>query len=128
MNQQKVAEWVLRIGVSGMFLGHGIFALSAKVGWIPLITAFGFSETTAVAVMPFIGIMDLIVAFFTLFWPLRIVLCWATIWAFATGLARPIAGEPIWDFIERFANWAAPLALLVLQGFPRKVKDWFTVR
>jgi hypothetical protein len=32
-------------------------------------------------------------------------------WGFWTALVRPLVGMPIWDFIERFANWAAPLAL-----------------
>jgi hypothetical protein len=48
-----------------------------------------------------------------------------TIWGFWTALVRPIVGEPIWDFVERFANWGAPLALLALSGIPRTVKEWF---
>ncbi len=126
--QQNIAEWVLRIGVFGSFLGHGIFALGVKQGWIPLITAFGFSEEMAITLLPLIGIMDIVVALIALFKPIRVVLAWAVIWAFATGLARPIAGDPIWDFVERFANWAAPLALLYLQGMPKKAKDYLTVR
>ncbi len=126
--QQKIAEWVLRIGVFGAFLGHGIFALGVKQGWIPLITSFGLSEATAIAILPLIGIMDIVVAFLVLIQPIRIVLIWATLWALATAVARPIAGDPIWDLVERTANWAAPLALLVLQGLPKKLKDIFTVR
>ena len=126
--QQKTAEWILRIGVCGSFLGHGIFALGVKQGWIPLITAFGFSEATANSMLPLIGGMDIVVAALALLMPFRIVLLWATVWAFATALARPIAGDPIWDFVERTANWAAPLALLILQGFPKKLKDLFAVR
>ena len=30
----KIAEWILRIGVFGTFLGHGIFALMIKQSWI----------------------------------------------------------------------------------------------
>ncbi|MEK7473485.1 MAG: hypothetical protein AAB668_02015 [Patescibacteria group bacterium] len=126
--QQKTAEWILRIGIFGSFLGHGIFALGIKQGWIPLITAFGFSEPTAITMLPIIGMVDIAVAILALIWPIRIVLIYATLWAFATALARPIAGDPIWDFVERAANWAAPLALLILQGVPKKFKDIFTVR
>ena len=72
--------------------------------------------------------MDLLVAVTVLFAPWRIILIWAAIWGFWTALLRPIAGEPIWDFFERWANWAAPLALLALQGFPKKAKDWFKVK
>lgn len=126
--REKIAEWILRIAVFGAFFGHGIFALGVKQGWIPLITAFGFSETTAATLLPLVGTMDIVVAILTLIWPIRLILMWATVWAFATALARPIAGDPIWDFVERTANWAAPLALLVLQGIPKKLKDIFTVR
>ncbi|HLC22438.1 MAG TPA: hypothetical protein VJJ79_01560 [Candidatus Nanoarchaeia archaeon] len=121
-------EWLLRIGVFGTFLGHGIFALQVKESWIPLLTTFGFSDATATTLLPFIGSMDIVVAFFALFWPLRIVLMWATFWGFATALIRPIAGQPIWEFVERTANWAAPFALLLIQGWPKKLKDLFTVK
>src|SRR3990167_131088 len=104
----KIAEWILRIGVFGTFLGHGIFALMIKQSWIPYFTSVGISETAAVALLPVIGIMDLIVAFSVLIRPLKIILIWATLWGFTTALIRPISGEPIWDFLERSANWAAP--------------------
>ena len=123
----KITEWILRIGVFGTFLGHGVFALQGKNSWIPLITPFGFSESTAATLLPIIGTKDFIVAFFALLLPLRIILIWATLWAFATALARPIAGDPIWDFVERWANWAAPLALLALHAFPKKLKELFAV-
>ena len=129
MNKRtKIAEWILRIGIFGTFLGHGIFALGVKQSWIPLMTAFGLSEAAAATLLPFIGTADILVAFLALLWPIRIVLIWATIWGFATALSRPIAGDSFWDFVERSANWAAPLALLALQGFPKKLKDIFKVR
>jgi hypothetical protein len=121
-------EWILRIGIFGSFLGHGIFALGVKAGWIPYFTAVGLSESSATTLLPLIGIMDIVVAIMALVWPLRIVLAWATVWGLWTALLRPIAGEPIWDFVERWANWAAPLALLSLQGFPKKFKEWFKVK
>lgn len=119
-------EWILRIGVFGTFLGHGVLAVGVKESWIPLITAFGFSQDFARTMLPIIGTLDITVAVLSLFWPIRIILVWATFWAFATALARPLAGEPIWDFIERSANWAAPLALLIIQGLPKTLKDYLT--
>lgn len=118
-------EWVLRIGVFGTFLGHGIFALQGKEDWIPLITSTGMPESFAVNVLPVIGIVDILVAILTLIKPLKVILVWAIIWAFATALIRPIAGKPFWDFVERSANWATPLALLAIQGFPTNIRDLF---
>lgn len=129
MNQTtKIPEWLLRIGVFGSFLGHGVFALGVKQSWIPFITTVGFSESAATTLLPVIGTVDIVVAFLALLWPIRIVLIYATVWAFATALIRPIAGDPIWDFVERSANWAAPLALLAIQGFPKRIKDIFIIR
>ncbi|OGJ43186.1 hypothetical protein A3J23_01770 [Candidatus Peregrinibacteria bacterium RIFCSPLOWO2_02_FULL_48_14] len=127
-NPLKTAEWILRIGIFGSFLGHGVFGLGVKAAWIPYLTVVGFSESSAETLLPLIGGLDIVVAFFALLLPLRIVLVWAALWGFATALMRPIAGEPVWDFVERWANWAAPLALLALHGFPKGLKDLFKVR
>ena len=71
--------------------------------------------------------VDLLVAFIVLARPIRIALLWAAVWGFWTALLRPIAGEPVWDFVERWANWGAPLALLMLRGrFPRTLKELFS--
>ncbi len=128
MKKREWSEYILRIGIFGSFLGHGIFALGIKQSWIPYLTTVGFSESTAATLLVLIGIVDITVALFALLLPLRIILTWATIWAFATALIRPIAGDPIWDFVERSANWAAPLALLAIHGFPKKTKDFFKVK
>src|SRR3989338_6576679 len=126
MKNIKKVEWILRIGVFGTFLGHGVFALLGKQSWIPYFTSVGISESNAIVLLPLIGVLDILVAIFALIKPIRAILIWATSCAFATALIRPISGEPIWDFVERTANWAAPLALLYLRGLPKKLRDFFT--
>ncbi len=121
-------ELILRLAVFGTYLGHGVFALAIKQSWIPLITAFGFSKETAITLLPLIGFHDIIIAFVVMIIPFRSVLIWATIWAFATALSRPVSGEPFAELIERTANWGAPLALLILQGFPKTMKDLIRIR
>ncbi len=125
MKNQKKVEWILRIGIFGTFLGHGIFALLVKQSWIPYFTFIGISESTAIILLPIIGMVDILVSIFALLKPIRVVLIYASLWAFMTALIRPISGEPIWDFVERTANWAAPLALLYLRGFPKKLREFF---
>lgn len=125
----KAAEWILKIGVAGEFIGHGLLAIGGKkdwVGWIAQMT--GASEPTATTLLLLIGYMDVIVAVIVLVRPIRIVLLWAAFWGFWTALVRPLVGHGWLDFIERFANWAAPLALVYLQGFPRSRSGWFRVR
>ena len=126
MNNSKKVEWILRIGIFGTFLGHGIFALELKPRFVEMLTAFiGVTGNLANNLMYLIGIIDIIVAIFALFYPFRLILIYASIWGFLTALARPIANDPIWDFIERWSNWAAPLALLYLRGLPKRFKDLF---
>lgn len=63
--------------------------------------------------------MDIALAVLVLIKPLRPALLWMALWGFWTALLRPIVGEPIWDFVERWANWGAPLALFFLLGRPK---------
>ncbi|OGC48782.1 hypothetical protein A2W32_02880 [candidate division WWE3 bacterium RBG_16_37_10] len=123
MDKYKKLEWILRIAVAGEFIGHGVFGLQVKQSWISYLTSVGISGESALTLMPVIGALDITLAVLILLKPVRIALLWMTFWAFATALIRPIAGEPIWDFVERFANIGAPLALLYLKGFPKSLKE-----
>jgi hypothetical protein len=115
MNKSKMMEWVLRIGVAGEFLGHGVFAIQGKADWIKwTVQLTGFETATATTFILVVGIMDVLLALLVLVKPVRPILLWMAFWGFWTALVRPLVGMPIWDFIERFANWAAPLALFYL--------------
>ncbi len=105
-------QWILRIGVFGEFLGHGVLALQGKkqwIGWVEQMT--GVNADLAAQLIFLIGAFDVAIAFLVLIKPIKPVLLWAAFWGFWTALVRPLVGEPIWDFIERWANWASPLAL-----------------
>ena len=117
----------MRIAVAGEFAGHGMIALlGLNAKWPTWIQKFtGVSLETAGSILFLVGLLDLLVALVVLVKPIRIVLLWAAFWGFATALVRPLVGELFWDFIERFANWGAPLALLLMYGWPRSVSEWF---
>lgn len=115
----RLATWILRLGTALTFTGHGLVALSVKTTWLPYLMVTGMSEETAIIIMPYIGIMDLLVALFVLARPFKLVLFWAVFWAFVTALARPLAGEGWLAFLERGANWATPLALCILYCWKR---------
>ena len=107
------AIWILRIGVAGEFIGHGVFALQHKADWLGWFGKFGVSDpATAGTLLTIIGLADLAVAAVVLFKPtIKPVLLWAAFWGFWTALVRPLVGQPIWDFVERLANATASLAL-----------------
>lgn len=126
MENSKKIEWILRVAVAGEFVGHGVFGLQGKKIWIDWIQQLMNVEvSTAVAILMLVGLVDLLIALIVLVRPIRVIVLWAAFWGFWTALVRPIVGEPIWDFIERWANWGAPLALLLLLGWPKNWRGWF---
>jgi len=110
----KNIEWLLRIGVAGVFLGHGVLALKQNLAWVPFLTFWGISQDTALDLMIVIGCVDMVVVLSALFRPNKYVLYYAAIWAFLTALMRPLTGATIWAFVERAGNWIAPLCLAIL--------------
>ena len=122
----KLAVWVLRVAVAGEFIGHGVFALQGKKDWVAWFSQFGVSDPeTATQLLFVLGIIDIALAILVLIKPIRIALLWMVFWGFWTALLRPLVGMPVWDFVERSANWGAPLALLLMYGWPRTAKEWF---
>jgi hypothetical protein len=115
MTNDKKLEWILRVGVAGEFLGHGVFAVLGKADWIKWTEQLtGVDTATATTFMLVVGVVDILLAVLVLWKPIRPALLWMAFWGFWTALVRPLVGLPVWDFIERFANWAAPLALFYL--------------
>ena len=122
----KLIEWVLRIAVAGEFIGHGVFALQGRKAWVEWFSIFGISDVgTATTLLWLVGLMDVLLAVLILIKPIRLALLWMALWGFWTALMRPIAGDSIFEFVERWANWGAPLALLLLIGWPKSFNEWF---
>ena len=122
----KRVEWILRIAVFGTYLGHGMLALQLKPSFLELIEGTsGITGALAENLLYTIGVVDVMTAILAIVYPFRLLLLWATLWGFLTAIARPVSGEPVWDFIERWANWGAPLALLYLRNLPISLKELF---
>ena len=122
---EKTLSWVLRVAIAGEFIGHGVFALQGKQQWVGWFAHFGVNDPVLASQILFIiGLMDIGVALSVLIRPLRPILLWAVVWGFWTALVRPLVGEPVWDFVERWANWGAPLALLLIRGGPKTGREW----
>ncbi len=127
MEDAKKMEWILRVALFGEFLGHGIFGLQLKPRFLEILAAMtGITGAWANNLMYAIGAVDILIAVLALVYPLRLMLIWASAWGFLTALGRPIAGDPIWDFVERWANIGVPLALLYLRKLPKNLKELFS--
>jgi len=107
------------------FVGHGAFGIREKIGWVPYFHALGFSDATALRLMPIVGTSDIFMAITVLLSPCRAVLLYMGGWAIFTSLLRPLAGESWWEVLERAGNYGVPLAFLAMNGLGRSWKEWF---
>lgn len=129
MEHQKLINWILRIAVAGEFIGHGMLAIGGKHDWVTWIQKFGVADPVLAKQLLFgIGAIDVVAAFVMLVMPFPAILLGATFWAFWTALVRPLVGVGWLDFVERSANWGAPLALLLIIGWPKTFREWFQFR
>ena len=125
MENSKLIQWILRVAVAGEFIGHGLLAIGNKADWIGWIQRFGIADPVLAKQLLFaIGVIDVVAAFVMLVKPFPAILLGATFWAFWTALVRPLVGVGWLDFVERSANWGAPLALLFVIGWPKALKEW----
>lgn len=127
MMNTKLVTWVLRIATAGTFIGHGMFAVQGKASWFVYFKPFGLTDPQMITTLLLcLGTVDLLLALLVLIKPIRIAILWMAIWGLFTAIIRwPIGAEPVWDFVERWANWGAPLALLLMLGWPQNWREWF---
>lgn len=106
--------WILRVGAGLCFIGHGAFGVLGKAAWLPYFAVVGIGPELAFELMPIIGVVDILVGLLVIFWPHPAALAYMVFWAFWTAVLRPLAGEPVWETLERAGNYGVPLALLLL--------------
>jgi hypothetical protein len=123
-----VAYWLLRIGAALCFIGHGAFGFITKAAWVPYFGVVGIPEPWAWRLMPLVGAVDVLAAMAVLYAPRGIPLVYMAVWATWTALLRPLAGEPVWESLERAGNYGVPLAMLALTGWPKSWSDLWRAR
>jgi hypothetical protein len=121
-------HWILRVAVAACFIGHGAFGIITKAAWLPYFAIVGIPEAWAWKIMPMVGAVDISVGVLTLFQPVRAVILYMAFWGFQTACLRPLAGQGLWELLERAGNYGVPLAFLCLVGAGRSLADWFSAR
>lgn len=105
---------ILRIGLAACFIGHGALGFYHQTGWVPYFGVVGIGPSSAQALMPWVGTLDLMLALAVLVFPVRGLVAYMLAWTVWTALLRPLAGESFWEAIERAGNYGVPLALCLL--------------
>lgn len=124
-NQSKKIYDVLRVAVAMCFIGHGTFGIITKEIWCNYFGVLGIGRDLAYRLMPVVGSIDILMGLIMLVYPVRAIPLWLIMWGAITASFRPLSGEPFAEFIERAGNFGAPLALLIVAGFPKNFGELF---
>ena len=126
--RRGLVHWLLRLATAGAFIGHGAYgAIVAKPGWYPFLAQLGLDRATvdAHALLLWAGGFELLLGLLALVWPARALLLFMFAWKLGSEFVwYPLTGQPAWEFVERWGNYTAPLALLLVRGWPRSGRDW----
>lgn len=117
--------WVLRFGAALCFIGHGAFGFITKAAWLPYFGVVGIPAGPAWQIMPWVGAIDVTAGMAVLFAPRPLPLIYMAGWALWTAALRPLAGESVFEALERAGNYGVPAALLLWNGVPRSWRALF---
>lgn len=115
----KALGWTLRICIALLLVGHGGFGITHlhDEEWITYLGVLGVGpEAASPLLIATIGWFEVALGLAILIRPYRRLILFVLAWKVGTELLRPLAGEPVWDFVERGGDYFLPLALLLLQG------------
>ncbi len=107
--------WTLRIVTFALLTGHGALGLFVhKAGLTKHYAALGFDQPASVT--PLVGGFEILLAALVLIFPRPALLIGVVAWKLATESLFFLSGTPapIFELIERFGSYAAPLALAFL--------------
>jgi hypothetical protein len=106
--------WILRIGASMEFIGHGMLGVKGVAAWTSYFAVVGIHREAALTLMPVVGFFDIAIGLAILAFPMRGVILYMAAWGLWTALLRPLAGESVWEAVERAGNFGALYALFLL--------------
>jgi hypothetical protein len=118
-------QWILRLAVSLEFIGHGMSGIIGKEAWLAYYDVFGIPADAAWTMMPLTGAVDITLGVLVLLRPTRALIAYMAFWGFFTASLRPLAGEGIWELVERSYIYGVPAALLLLYGIGHNRREWF---
>lgn len=110
--------WVLRLTTVLLLFGHGALNLIVQK---PVFSAqYDLIGLHDPSVTPLVGGFECLLALAVLFKPNRWLLFGVVGWKLVTEALYPMAGSPLWVYVEHGGSYAAPLALALLLPRPAR--------
>jgi phosphohistidine phosphatase SixA len=107
----QVTTILLLLGHAGLALGQRKALLAHHMGTL---TSIMGSQASDQSLLKISGLLDLILMLTTLCCPASIIFLLAVFWKIFIESLYPLSGDYIWEFIERFGSYIAPLALFAM--------------
>lgn len=101
---------VLLVSTALLLFGHGGLAAQGK----PLLASHIGVAGLPASALSLVGFAEMSVALLLLATPSAPLLVAIALWKLSTEALFPVAGAPIWEFVERGGSYAAPIALALL--------------
>lgn len=108
--RETAIRHVLLATTACLLVGHGGLAIAQKAVLARHAEILGLGPESLVLV----GVFEIALAFLVLLVPHPGVLSGVALWKIGTEMLWPIAGAPLWEFIERGGSYAAPILLAIL--------------
>jgi hypothetical protein len=128
----RTLDWILRLATAGAFIGHGAYgAFMQKPGWYPFFAELGISRAVVDErnLVIWAGGFEMLLGALALVAPIPALLLFMCFWKAATEFVwYPLSGKQAFEFVERWSNYTAPLALILVRGWPRSAAGWFSPR
>ena len=112
-------SWILRVTTAALLIGHGAFgAFMHRPEWVSYFATIGMGQDAVhrLSLADIAGWFEVGLGVAILAWPWGGLVLLACALKLGTECLRALAGAPMWEFIARSGSYAAPLALLWLQG------------
>ena len=112
----RVSALVLRLAIALALIGHaGLGVFQQKAGLLEMYARVGLpSRIEGIPLAAMIGWFELTLAAAILLKPFRALLVFVCVYKITSGLLYPVSGSYWWEFIERGADYMAPIALILV--------------
>ena len=120
VDRLRIIDWVLRISLALLLLGHGGFGVFVQKAMLQShYASVGLPATTNALVA--IGLFEFALAALVLVRPVPVLLWLVFAWKLASEALYPIAGSAVdvFETIERAGDYGIPLALLAIAAWRR---------